>query len=114
MIYFFIITIPIPHFTYRAFNIFNKTNYIIEIDEQTFNSELNIKGKITKTITLKNIGNLEMNVKNITIDGYKCETNDLKVLQCEEFTLAPNENLDIDIEIKPNLNNYINKANFSI
>ena len=92
-------------------HIFNKTNYIIEIDEQTFNSELNIKGKITKTITLKNIGNLEMNVKNITIDGYKCETNDLKVLQCEEFTLAPNENLDIDIEIKPNLNNYITNKN---
>ena len=88
-------------------HIFNKTNYIIEIDEQTFNQELKIKGKITKTISIKNIGNLAMNVKNITIDGLKCETDDIKVLQCEEFILPPKESLDIDIEIKPNTNNYI-------
>ena len=92
-------------------HIFNKTNYIIEIDEQTFNQELKIKGKITKTITINNIGNLAMNVKNITIDGFKCEVEDIKVLQCEEFVLSPNESLDIDIEIKPNINNYITNKN---
>ena len=91
--------------------IFNKTNYIIEINEHTFNTELKTKGKITKTITIKNTGNLDMNVKNITIDGYKCETDDFKILQCEEFTLSPNEKLDIDMEIKPNINNYITNKN---
>ena len=92
-------------------HVFNNTNFLIEIDEQAFNSELKPKGKITKTITIKNIGNLEMKVKNITIDGNQCETNDLKVLQCEEFTLSPNEKIDIDIEIKPNINNYITNKN---
>ena len=92
-------------------HIFNKTNYIIEIDEETFNSELKVKGKITKTLTIKNTGNLDMDVKNITIDGYKCETDDLKILQCEEFKLSPKENIDIDIEIKPNMNNYITNKN---
>ena len=91
--------------------IFNKTNYIIEIDEYTFNTELKSKGKVTKTITIKNTGNLDMNVKNITIDGNKCETDDIKILQCEEFTLSPNENLDIDMEIKPNIKNYITNKN---
>ena len=91
--------------------IFNKTNYIIEIDEHTFNTELKSKGKITKTITIKNTGNIAMNVKNITIDGYKCDTDDFKILQCEEFTLSPDENLDIDMEIKPNINNYITNKN---
>ena len=52
-----------------------------------------------------------MNVKNITIDGNKCETDDIKILQCEEFTLSPNENLDIDMEIKPNIKNYITNKN---
>ena len=92
-------------------HVFNKTNYIIEIDENTFNSELKKKGKITKTITIKNTGNLVMNVKNISIDGYKCETDDMKILQCDEFNLNPNENLDLDIEIKPNFNNYITNKN---
>ena len=92
-------------------HIFNKTNYMIEIDEITFNQEIKPKGKIIKTITLKNIGNLAMNVKRITIDGYECQNEDLKILQCEEFILSPNENLDIDIEIKPNMNNYITNKN---
>jgi len=52
-----------------------------------------------------------MNVKNITIDGLKCETDDIKILQCEEFILPPKESLDIDIEIKPNTNNYITNKN---
>ena len=69
------------------------------------------KEKITRTITVKNTGNLLMNVKNISIDEYGCETDDMRVLQCDKFILYPGESLDIDIEIKPNINNYITNKN---
>ena len=92
-------------------HIFNKTNYIIEVDEHAYNTELKKKEKITRTITVKNTGNLLMNVKNISIDGFGCQTDDMKILQCDEFILYPEESLDIDIEIKPNINNYITNKN---
>ena len=85
-------------------HIINKTNYIIEVDEITYSTELKEKQKITRTITVKNTGNLLMNVKNISIDGFGCDTDDMKILQCDEFILYPEESLDIDIEIKPNMN----------
>ena len=91
--------------------IFNKTNYIIEINQHTFDTEIKTKGKFIKTITIKNVGNLKMSVKNMTIDGKPCENGELKILQCEEFVISPNENLDIDIEIKPNIKNYITNKN---
>ena len=92
-------------------HIINKTNYIIEVDEITYSTELKEKEKITRTITVKNTGNLLMNVKNISIDGYGCETDEMKILQCDEFVLYPEESLDIDIEIKPNVNNYLTNKN---
>ena len=92
-------------------HIINKTNYIIEVDELAYNTELKQKEKITRTITVKNTGNLLMNVKNISIDGFGCETDEMKILQCDEFILYPEESLDIDIEIKPNINNYITNKN---
>jgi len=92
-------------------HIFNKTNYIIQVDEHAYNTELKEKEKITRTITVKNTGNLLMNVKNISIDEYGCETDDMRVLQCDKFILYPGESLDIDIEIKPNINNYITNKN---
>ena len=92
-------------------HIFNKTNFIIEVDEYAYNTELKEKEKMTRTITVKNIGNLLMNVKNISIDGFGCETDDMKVLQCDEFILHPEDSIDIDIEIKPNINNYITNKN---
>jgi hypothetical protein len=92
-------------------HIFNKTNYIIQVDEHAYNTELKEKEKITRTITVKNTGNLLMNVKNISIDEYGCETDDMRVLQCDKFILYPEESLDIDIEIKPNINNYITNKN---
>ena len=92
-------------------HIFNKTNYIIEVDEYTYINELKEKEKMTRTITIKNTGNLLMDVKNISIDGFGCHTDDMKILQCNEFILYPEESLDIDIEIKPNINNYITNKN---
>ena len=92
-------------------HIINKTNYIIEVDEIVYSTELKEKEKITRTITVKNTGNLLMNVKNISIDGYGCETDEMKILQCDEFVLYPEESLDIDIEIKPNINNYLTNKN---
>ena len=92
-------------------HIFNKTNYMIVINEHSYNTELKEKEKITRTITVKNTGNLLMNVKNISIDGAGCETDDMKILQCDEFILYPEESLDIDIEIIPNINHYITNKN---
>ena len=68
-------------------HIINKTNYFIEVDELAYSTELKIKEKLTRTITVKNTGNLLMSVKNISIDGLGCETYDMKILQCDEFIL---------------------------
>ena len=92
-------------------HIFNKTNYFIEVDELAYSTELKTKEKLVRTITVKNTGNLLMNVKNISIDGYGCEADDMKILQCDEFILYPEESIDLDIEIKPNINNYITNKN---
>ena len=89
--------------------ILDKINYIIKIAENTYNTELKSNGKIIKTISIKNTGNYNMNVKNITIDGTKCQKDEIKIVQCKEFSLKPDNNIDIDIEIKPKINNHIIK-----
>ena len=84
--------------------IYNEKNLVIEIDENIYDTELkNSEDKFNRTITLMNVGNLPLLIKNITIDNSKeCKTNNLRIIQCKEISISPKEMIDIDIEISPN------------
>ena len=78
-------------------------NFIIEIDENIYENEIKDIEKLNRTITIMNVGNLPMTIKNITIDNSnECQTNHMRILQCKEFIINPKEMVDIDIEIVPN------------
>ena len=99
---------------YRGINkkkckIYNEKNLVIEIDEEIYNNEIkNNKDKFNRTITLMNVGNLPLVIKNVTIDNAKeCKSNNLKIFQCKEISLSPKEMIDIDLEISPNYRNSV-------
>ena len=94
---------------YRGINrkkckIYNEKNLVIEIDESIYDNELKNSGdKFNRTVTLMNVGNLPLIIKNITIDNnQECQTNNLRIYQCKEINISPKEMIDIDIEINPN------------
>ena len=94
---------------YRGVNkkkckIYDEKNLVIEIDEGIYESEIKNNGdKFNRTITLMNVGNLPMIIKNISIDNTnECFSDNLKVIQCKEISISPKEMIDIDLEIKPN------------
>ena len=81
----------------------DEKNLIIEIDENVYEKEIKGYEKLNRTITLLNDGNLPMTIKNITIDNSnECQTNNMRIIQCKEFILNPQEIVNIDIEIIPN------------
>ena len=94
---------------YRGINkkkcrIYNEKNLLIDIDEEIYNTELKNNGdKINRTVTLMNVGNLPLVIKNITIDnGNECKSNNIRIIQCKEISISPKEMINIDIEINPN------------
>ena len=94
---------------YRGINkkrckIYDEKNLVIEIDENIYENEIkNFGDKFNRTITLMNVGNLPMIIKNISIDNTnECFSNNLKIIQCKEISISPKEMIDIDLEIKPN------------
>ena len=82
----------------------NKMN--IEITRDIFLNEMKHFKNITRTITLSNVGTLPMKIKNISVDHLGCEGKGIKILQCDSFTLRPDENIDIDIMIIPDFDFY--------
>ena len=82
----------------------NKMN--IEISRDIFLTEMKHFKNITRTITLSNVGTLPMKIKNISVDHLGCEGKGIKILQCDSFTLRPDENIDIDIMIIPDFDFY--------
>ena len=81
----------------------DKGKFLIEIDEEIYEKEMKENGKLIRTFKIKNIGNLNMTVKNITIDDkFQLQTNTIRIVQNEEFTLNKNVSRNIDIEIIPN------------
>ena len=87
--------------------IFNEKNLVIEIDEEIYETEIKNSGnKFNRTISLMNVGNLPLIIKNITIDNTnECRSNNLRILQCKEISINPKEIVDIDFEISPNYRN---------
>ena len=88
-------------------NIYNLTNFVIEIDEVVYKTELNNSEYLTRSISLSNSGKLPMKILNISIDNKGCETNFMKIKRCGQFKLNPRDFVEFDITIKPNYGNYI-------
>ena len=85
----------------KKMKLINNSKLIIDIDKDVFENEMINKDNITRTITLSNNGTLPLIIKNISIENSGCEGYGIKILQCDEFDLIPNENIDIDIMIIP-------------
>ena len=89
---------------YKKCKIYNEKTLLIEIDEEIYESEIkhNKGNKLNRTVTLMNVGNLPLTIKNISIDNSKkCQTSNLKIFQCREININPKEMVDIDFEINP-------------
>ena len=84
----------------------NNNRMNIEISREIFLNEMKHFKNITRTITLSNVGTLPMKIRNISVDNLGCEGKGIKILQCDSFTLRPDENIDIDIMIIPDFNFY--------
>ena len=90
-------------------DIFNNTNFIIEINSDIYSNKMNYQNNFTRTITINNSGNLPLVIKNVTIDDNECQTDDLKIMQCKEFLLDTGESIDINMDISINFGNDITK-----
>ena len=89
--------------------LYEEKNLIIEIDENIYEKEIKGINKFNRTISLMNDGNLPIYIKNLTIDNSnKCEFNNMKIIQCKDFSLNPREIVNIDIEITPNFRHEFN------
>ena len=85
----------------------NNTNFIIDINRDTYENYMKFINNLTRTVTIYNNGNLPLIIKSITIDGNECQTDDLKVIQCREFLIDVGETMEIDFEVNTNFNNRI-------
>jgi hypothetical protein len=61
---------------------------------------------ITKTLLLKNTGNLPVKIANISIENSSCEANGIKLHKCEAIHLKPEETFKMQISVKPDFNFY--------
>ena len=91
----------------KKIDIFNNTNFIIEINRDAYDENIKYKNNLTKKITLNNSGNLPLIIKNVTIDNNECQTDDLKISQCKEFLLDIGDTIDINFEVTTHFGNYI-------
>lgn len=66
----------------------------------------NFNEVITKTLVLKNTGNLPVKIANISIDNSSCEANGIKLHKCETINLKPDETFKMQISVKPDFNFY--------
>ena len=89
--------------------IFNNTNFIIEINSDIYQNKMKSKKNLIRAITINNSGNLPLMINNITIDNNDCQTDDLKIVQCKEFFLDIGESIVINFDININFLNEITK-----
>ena len=68
-------------------------------------------GVVTKTIKVKNTGNLALKVKNISIENFGCEAYGIKLNPCVGFNLEPEQYVKLNITIKPDFNFYFIEKN---
>ena len=88
--------------------LYSEKNLVIEIDENIYEKEIKGKDKFNRTIYIMNDGNLPMTIKNVSIDNTnKCQISTMRIIQCKEITLNPQEMIDFEIEITPNFRNSV-------
>ena len=85
----------------------NNSNFIIDINRDTYENKMKYINNLTRTVTIYNSGNLPLIIKSITVDGNECQTDDLKVVQCREFLIDVGETMEIDFEVNTNFNSKI-------
>lgn len=82
--------------------LYDDKNLVIEIDEYIYENEIKGIDKFNRTLSLMNVGNLPLTIKNITIDnGNNCEGDNIRIIPCKEINIEPKDIFDIDIEISP-------------
>ena len=91
----------------KKYESFNNTNYIVEINRETYENKMKYNNSITRTIIINNSGNLPLIINGISVDGNECQTDDLKIIQCREFLIDVGESVEINFEITTNFNNAI-------
>ena len=91
----------------KKFESFNNSNYIVEINRETYENKMKYNNSITRTIVINNSGNLPLIIKSISVDGNECQTDDLKIIQCREFLIDVGETIELDFEVTTNFNNAI-------
>ena len=52
---------------------------------------------VRRTFTAKNVGQLPLHILSMNINGYECDGYGFRILNCEPFTLQPNDSQRIDI-----------------
>ena len=91
----------------KKYESFNNTNYIVEINRDTYENKMKSNNSITRTVIINNSGNLPLKIKRISVDGNECQTDDLKIIQCREFFIDVGESVEINFEVTTNFNNAI-------
>ena len=91
----------------KKFESFNNTNYIVEINRDTYENKMKYNNTITRSVIIYNSGNLPLIIKSISVDGNECQTDDLKIIQCREFLIDVGDSIEIDFEVTTNFNNAI-------
>ena len=92
---------------FKRTDIFNNTNFIIEINRDIYENKMKYRNNLTRTLIINNSGNLPLIIKSITIDGNECQTDDFKIIHCNEFLIDVGESIEMNFEITINFNNYI-------
>jgi len=77
----------------------NKLSFDLESQEFAYYSEKTIE--ITRVFTMKNIGNLLIYVKKVSIENCGCFCQGFKVVNCSSFAISPNEDFDLTIIYYP-------------
>ncbi|CAD5221298.1 unnamed protein product [Bursaphelenchus xylophilus] len=69
---------------------------------------------VKRTFFLKNVGESELWIVNMSISGTSCSDRGFRVLNCDTFILAPNETKPIDIAYTPDFLMSVNEATLQV
>ncbi|CAD5215346.1 unnamed protein product [Bursaphelenchus okinawaensis] len=69
---------------------------------------------VKRTFILKNTGESELWIVNISISGTSCSDRGFRVLNCDTFILSPNETRTIDVAYTPDFLMSVNEATLQI
>ena len=74
-----------------------------DLEMQDFECLFGSKYEISRIFTVKNIGNMVVNVKKVSIEQCGCYCHGFHVVNCTSFAVKPNEEFDIMVLFYPDL-----------